>query len=102
MTATAAVVADSRQDVVLAPNRAIKTQGQNKTVQVLTAAGATETRQVTVGLSNDQNTEILSGLQAGDKVLITGTTTAAVSATGPGGVSGVALPGASAPAGPRG
>jgi multidrug efflux pump subunit AcrA (membrane-fusion protein) len=95
MTATASVVSDSRQGVVLAPNRAIKTQGQNKTVQVQTAAGTTETRAVKVGLSNDQMTEITSGVQAGDKVVIAGTTTAAVSPTG-------AVPGVGALAGTGG
>ena len=74
---------------MVAPNRAIKTQGRAKTVQVLDAAGTPQTRTVQVGLSNDTLTEIVSGLQAGDKVVIPATGTAAVSA----GVGGVALGG---------
>jgi HlyD family secretion protein len=92
MTASAAIVSDSRQDVVMAPNRAIRTQGQARTVQVLDANGRMETRQVQVGLSNDQFTEIISGLQPGDKVVIptTGTSTTAAR-TAPGGAGPVMI-----------
>jgi RND family efflux transporter MFP subunit len=77
MTASASIVTQSRPNVVVAPNRAIKTQGQTKTVLVLDAEGKTETRQVRAGLSNDQSTEITSGLHAGEKVVIPATSTAA-------------------------
>jgi macrolide-specific efflux system membrane fusion protein len=73
--------------VVVAPNRAVKTQGRNKTVEVLDADGKSETRQVQTGLANDTLTEIVSGLQAGDKVVIPGTTTAAARVGGLGGAA---------------
>jgi macrolide-specific efflux system membrane fusion protein len=99
MTTTSSIVADSRQDVLVAPNRAIRTQGQTKTVQVVDASGTAETRQVRTGLGNDQSTEIVSGLQAGDKVVIPTTGTAAVaSVPGVAGLTGVSgVPGAGPP-----
>jgi HlyD family secretion protein len=77
MTATAQVVTAQKDDAVLAPNRAIKTQGRTRTVEVLDAEGKTQSRPVQVGMANDQQSEIVSGLQPGDKVVIPSTTTAA-------------------------
>ncbi|HET6319122.1 MAG TPA: efflux RND transporter periplasmic adaptor subunit, partial [Chloroflexota bacterium] len=88
MTATAAVVTQAREDTVVVPNRAIKTQGRNRTVEVMLADGKTEQRTVQVGLANDQQTEILSGLQPGDRVVLPTTTTAAPRVGGPGGLGG--------------
>ena len=85
MTATAAVVTQAREDTVVVPNRALKTQGRNRTVEVLLADGKTEQRTVQVGLANDQQTEVLNGLQPGDRVVIPGTTTAAPRLGGAGG-----------------
>lgn len=47
------------------------------------ANGKAKSRQVQTGLANDQFTEIISGLQAGDKVVIPTTSTAST-ATIPG------------------
>ncbi|HEU5314838.1 MAG TPA: efflux RND transporter periplasmic adaptor subunit, partial [Chloroflexota bacterium] len=86
MTATAQVVTQARDNTVVVPNRAVRTQGRNRMVEVQVADGKTEQRQVQVGLANDQQTEILSGLQPGDRVVIPGTTTAAPNLRGgPGG-----------------
>jgi RND family efflux transporter MFP subunit len=75
MTATASIVTESRENVIVVPNRAIRRQGQQRTVQVMTASGDTETRRVEVGLANDQSSEIISGLEVGDTVVISATTT---------------------------
>lgn len=101
MTASATIVSDSRQNVLLDPNRAIKTVSRVKTVQVVDATGKTETRTVQTGLASDQFTEIISGLQAGDKVVIPTTTTASVAAVVPGLTTGATGTGAlgGAPAG---
>src|SRR6185503_11775294 len=71
------VVTQARENTVVVPNRAVRTQGRNRMVEVQLADGKTEQRQVQVGLANDQQTEIVSGLQPGDRVIIPGTTTAA-------------------------
>src|SRR6185503_7064829 len=71
------VVTQARENTVVVPNRAVRTQGRNRMVEVQLADGKSEQRQVQVGLANDQQTEILNGLQPGDKVIIPSTTTAA-------------------------
>ena len=78
MTATAEIVTESRQNVLVVPNRAIRRQGQARTVEVMLPDGTTQTRQVQVGLSNDQSTEITSGLQPGDTIIMPTTTTGSV------------------------
>src|SRR5262249_29699246 len=74
MTATAQIVKDEQDDVVRVPSGAAPRQGANRVVQVLAADGTTETHTVQVGLTNDTSTEIVSGLDAGDKVVLPSTT----------------------------
>jgi HlyD family secretion protein len=84
MTASAQIVTESKEDVVAVPNRALRTQGRTRTVEVLDADGKTSTRQVQTGLANDQMTEVLNGLQAGDRVVLPVTTAASTNARVPG------------------
>jgi HlyD family secretion protein len=87
MTATAVITTASREGVIVVPNRAIKTVQRNKTVDVQVANGKTEARPVLVGLANDSQTEIVSGLTVGERVVLP--TTAIRSITpGPGGGGG--------------
>ena len=88
MTATATIVTASKDNAVLVPNRAIKTQGRAKTVQVLDEQGKTQTLPVQIGMANDQVTEITGGLQPGARVVIPTTTTAAARVPGLGGPGG--------------
>jgi HlyD family secretion protein len=88
MTATAAITTASKDNALVVPNRAVRTQGRAKTVDVLDADGKTTTRPVQTGLANDQVTEVLSGLQPGDRVVIPTTTTAAARVPGFGGPGG--------------
>ena len=88
MTATAQIETASRDNATLVPNRAVRTQGRNRTVDVLDAEGKTETRQVQTGMSNDQVTEITGGLQPGERVVIPSTSTAQVRVPGFGGGPG--------------
>ena len=69
-----AITVDQRESVLLVPNRAIKAQGRQKVVQLQTATDV-QTRVVTVGLANDIQSEVLTGLNEGDAVVITGATT---------------------------
>ncbi|MBI2863074.1 MAG: efflux RND transporter periplasmic adaptor subunit [Chloroflexi bacterium] len=98
MTASIAVEAARRENVVLAPNRAVRTQGRNRTVEVM-VDGKTETRTVSVGMSNDQFTEISSGLQEGDVVVIPSTTTATPRVGQAGGFGGMPGGGVMVPGG---
>jgi HlyD family secretion protein len=99
MTASASVVTDERSDVITVPNRAITRQGNNRTVRVVTPDGV-ETRTVQIGLANDQSTEIISGLNEGETVVIP-TTTARASVPGGTNLTGSGGAGFGAPAGGR-
>jgi RND family efflux transporter MFP subunit len=84
MTATIRLITTRKEGVVLVPRRAIQTENGQSFVYVpsavpqapqSTAPGATPTppgerRVVTLGLSNSEQVEVLSGLQAGDKVYV--------------------------------
>jgi HlyD family secretion protein len=75
MSATAEIILDRRDDVLLIPNRAIRGSVENPTVAVAKAeqirsAEDVESRQVTLGLSDGITTEVLSGLKEGERVVI--------------------------------
>ncbi len=90
MTATAQIVTQQRNNVLVVPNRAIKTQGRNRTVQVLLPNGTTETRTIQTGLTGDASTEVTGGLQEGDKVVIPTTSTTTRGVPGAGSLGGAA------------
>lgn len=69
MSATAKVIIERRDDVLLIPNRAIRGTSENPKVVVL-VDGQHEEREITLGLSDGINTEVLSGLEEGEKVII--------------------------------
>lgn len=74
MSATVDIETERKDGVLLVPNRAVRTQGRARTVEVL-VDGTPEVRMVQTGSSNDQLTEIVSGLQDGELVVIRGTST---------------------------
>jgi hypothetical protein len=61
-------------------NRAITRQGRNSTVQVLKGT-TTEAVTVTTGIADSTNTEVVSGLSAGDQVLLPTSTTSTTRTT---------------------
>jgi len=69
MSATAEVVVERRDDVLLIPNTVIQGTLENPKVVVL-AGGKQEERQITLGLSDGFNTEVLSGLEEGEEVVV--------------------------------
>jgi RND family efflux transporter MFP subunit len=101
MSVSAAIITDSKTDALIIPSSAIKTQGTTKYVQMFStplATPATGSRgtpskiapnkvTVEVGISDDTNTEIISGLKEGDQIVsstitsTTKTTTTTKSAT---------------------
>lgn len=89
MTANATIVVSSKDGVLVVPNQAItpdRAAGKNYVNRVVTAPDGSQTTEkveVTVGLKDDDNTEITSGLQAGDKVAI-GTLASSTTTTGTG------------------
>ncbi|MDP1629176.1 MAG: efflux RND transporter periplasmic adaptor subunit, partial [bacterium] len=76
MSVSAAVITDIKQNVLLVSNSAIKSSGSGQYVEVL-VNNAPQSRSVETGLSNDTMSEIISGLEEGEKVVtqtITGNT----------------------------
>lgn len=79
MSVSAAIITDVKQNVVLVPNSAVKSNGNSQYVEIL-VNGAPQSKNVETGLSNDTMTEIVSGLKEGDQVVtqtITANTTVA-------------------------
>jgi RND family efflux transporter MFP subunit len=69
MSATAEVIIERRDDVLSIPNRYIRGTPENRMVVVL-VDGQQEEREITLGLSDGFNTEVLSGLQEGEEVVL--------------------------------
>ncbi|MCX6766771.1 MAG: efflux RND transporter periplasmic adaptor subunit [Candidatus Moranbacteria bacterium] len=101
MSVSASIITDVKQDVLTVPSSAVKSQGGTTYVEVLNGA-TPEQKTVTVGASNSTDTEIVSGINVGDKVVtqtinssssMSSTSTSSTSRTGGGGGSGLRLPG---------
>ena len=69
MSGTAAVIIASQQGVLIVPNLAIRTVNGQRQLQVM-RSGQVEDAQVAYGISNETVTEIKSGLNEGDTVVI--------------------------------
>jgi len=69
MSASATVIVGQAEGVTV-PNQAVSGTGSLGTVQVMNN-GKTATQQVVVGLRGDSRTQIVSGLRAGQQVVIT-------------------------------
>lgn len=118
MSVSAAIITDVKQNVLLVPNSAIKTQGNTHTVQVVDgvlspadlASNATgivlknrpRSQSVEIGLSNDESTEITTGLQDDERIVVR-TIQSSASATPPSSQSSsVRIPGLPGGGGGRG
>ncbi len=73
MTANANIQVARKDNVLLVPVRAVRSSGGKLVVTIL-SGGRTKEVPVTLGLSNDQESEVLSGLNEGDQVVTTVTT----------------------------
>ncbi|MFA6322506.1 MAG: efflux RND transporter periplasmic adaptor subunit [Candidatus Buchananbacteria bacterium] len=93
MSASASIITESKSDVLLVPNNAVKKNGTISYVEIFNPAIESSTNNqgiaslipptqqtVEVGLANDEFTEIISGLNEGDQV-VTKTVTSSASAT---------------------
>lgn len=91
MTALATITTDKRENALLVPNRAVRVVSGRRIVMVATGPTISEARPVTVGMANDQFTEILSGLNDGDVVVVSASGSTTTSAGG--GMPGGGVPG---------
>ncbi|NVI91517.1 efflux RND transporter periplasmic adaptor subunit [Actinomadura sp. BRA 177] len=96
-TATVEITVAKAEDVLYVPSAAVRTAGGQSTVTVV-RNGKQSTVTVEVGVKGDQGTEITSGLEEGDQVVVTSTSTPGTSGTSgrqgfPGGGAGGGPPG---------
>ena len=88
MSANISVVIASAQGVLMVPNSAVSTIGSVSTVQVK-SGDKTSTVSVTIGIKGDADTQIISGLTAGQQVVLpTVSTTGSSSLFPAGGIPG--------------
>ncbi len=76
MNGSAVLVTEQHQDVLVVPNRAIRRRGDQVVVEVM-AEGKTGLQPIQTSLSDTDNTEVVSGLEEGDLIVLPYTTTAA-------------------------
>lgn len=70
MSASADIIIKQRQNVLLVPERAIEMDSQGRPVVKVLVNGQKEERAVVTGISDGLNTEITSGLEEGETVVI--------------------------------
>lgn len=68
MAATANIITQTKDDVLLVPLSSVTTTNGQSTIQVM-VDGQIETKTVEVGVSSDTQVEIISGLEEGDTVV---------------------------------
>ncbi len=96
MSVTADIKTETTQNVIIVPNSSVKTQGRMSFVEVfenplpmikgntpITSSIPPVQKKVEIGTSNDSFTEIISGINEGDQVVVRTITTAVVAKTTP-------------------
>lgn len=72
MNGSAVLVTEERKDVLVVPSRAIRRRGDEVVVEMM-VDGKAEIRAIETGLADTDNTEVVSGLEEGDLVVVPGT-----------------------------
>jgi RND family efflux transporter MFP subunit len=72
MYAKVALLVDEKASAVQVPRQAVVEEGESQLVYVLTDSGTVEKRVITTGIASNGNVEVLSGLTAGEQVVIAG------------------------------
>jgi RND family efflux transporter MFP subunit len=100
MSVSAAIITDVKQNVLIVPSGAIKTQNGTSYVEVFNSGQTPVQTTVITGSSNNTETEITSGISAGDKVVTqtinpsaTSTASTSSSSSNRNGASSVRIPG---------
>ncbi len=74
MSVTASIITAAKHDVLTVPNAAVKTDNSGAYyVEVMSGSGIPSRKSVETGLANDELTEITSGLNEGDTVVVSST-----------------------------
>lgn len=70
MSAKCSIILDKAENVLVVASEAITTQGRSSYVELKLEDGTTKSLEVEIGISNDAYTEIKSGLNEGDIVIV--------------------------------
>ncbi len=107
MSVSTSIITDSKQDVLVVPNSAIKNQGDISYVEIaenlagldITSAigvalsALPDTQPIEIGLANDTMTEILSGLEEGDLIVVQTINSSVAATSASSQSSGLRIPG---------
>lgn len=74
MNADIEIIVAEQSNALCIPNAALENRGGQSVVRLLEADGKLSFREVTIGLQTDAMTEIIDGLQEGEKVAVPGAT----------------------------
>ncbi len=85
MTANVAIVTAERDNVLTLPSSAVTSTGSSATVDVEQANGTVIAHPITIGMRGDTLLEITSGLNVGDKVVVTRSSSTSMGGTSGGG-----------------
>jgi RND family efflux transporter MFP subunit len=69
MSVSASIITDVKQNVLIVPASAVKTQNSSMYVEVLNSGNSPVQKNIEIGITNGTDTEIISGISAGDKVV---------------------------------
>ncbi|MFH0740106.1 MAG: efflux RND transporter periplasmic adaptor subunit [bacterium] len=70
MSVSVSIITNVKQDVLMAPNSAIKMQNDTNYVEIMSATtSAPIQREVVIGIADDSFTEIISGVSLGERVV---------------------------------
>jgi HlyD family secretion protein len=70
MNVSVRITVARRSDVVQVPLEAVSQEDGESTVEILDDAGEPTSREVTLGLANNKNVEVVKGLRAGERVVL--------------------------------
>ena len=101
MSASAAVIIDVKQDVIIVPSSAVKNEGNVNYVEILNNGSKPEQKIVQLGISNGIETEIINGINFGDKVVTQKINPENLTSAQNSGSSGLRIPGVSGGSGVR-
>jgi multidrug efflux pump subunit AcrA (membrane-fusion protein) len=72
MTCEVEIITKTLEDILLVPDRALAQKDDRNFVFVVDGEGKIEAREVEIGETNYESTEVLSGLEEGDQVIVRG------------------------------
>jgi macrolide-specific efflux system membrane fusion protein len=88
MTTQNTITVDTAERALMVPSAAVFQRGGRPCVQLLLPDGRVEERDIRTGLSDNMNTQVLSGLDEGDEVVVTRMTQEEIDASVAGGARG--------------